>query len=322
MSVSFVKSSWPHFAHRVPGGRSSFAGRANQTSAPSRSIRDGHVLHQPLLGEQRVALPAVEDGDGHAPRPLARDAPVGAVGDHAVDALLAPGRNPLHLPDGLQRPLPEAVLLHGDEPLLGRPEQHRLLAAPAVRIGVLELLGVEQRPVRLELGDDRRIGLPDGHAGEVLDLGDESAVIVHRVVDREAVFHPRLVVLRAVARRRVDAAGPLVHGDVPGGEDRRRSVDPGVLRLEALQARARHPADDLRRGQPTLPDGLVQELGGQQEIADRPSGRRRTPPRGAPRWPGWPAASRAWWSRSPPTPRGRPAPDPARSGPSVSGNAT
>ena len=225
------------------------------------------MLHQSLLGEEAAALRAVEDGDRHPPGPLARDAPVGAVGDHAVDPLLPPGRDPLHLlPDGRQRPLAQAVLVHGDEPLVGGAEQDRLLAAPAVRVGVLKLLGVEQRPVRPQLGDDHRVRLPDRHPGEVLHLGDEPAVVVHRVVDRQVVLHPRLVVVGPVARRRVDAAGPLIHGDVGGGEDRRRPVDPGVLGLEPVQARARHPADDLRRDQPTRLGRRVQPLLRQQVV--------------------------------------------------------
>src|SRR6185437_12243411 len=45
--------------------------------------------------ERRLAAPAIERGDGHAPEPLARDAPVGPGRDHVADALLAPGRIPL-----------------------------------------------------------------------------------------------------------------------------------------------------------------------------------------------------------------------------------
>ena len=48
--------------------------------------------------EDRFAAPrAVERRDRHAPRALARDAPVGAVRDHVVDAVVAPRRDPLHV---------------------------------------------------------------------------------------------------------------------------------------------------------------------------------------------------------------------------------
>src|SRR5262249_41799926 len=61
-----------------------------------------------LRGEQRLgAALAIERGDGHAPEPLARDAPVRARRDHVADALLAPRGIPAHLRDGLQRLLAE-----------------------------------------------------------------------------------------------------------------------------------------------------------------------------------------------------------------------
>src|SRR5881296_3701929 len=102
---------------------------------------------------------------------------------HVEDALLTPGRDPAHVvPDGAERALAQAVLVERDEPLLGRAEQRRVLAAPAVRIAVGERLLRHQRTPRLEVRDDLRIGLPYGQAREVLDLGHEPAVVVYRVV--------------------------------------------------------------------------------------------------------------------------------------------
>src|SRR6059036_124780 len=49
---------------------------------------------------------------------------------HVEDALLTPGRDPAHVvPDGAERALAQAVLVERDEPLLGRAEQRRVLAA-------------------------------------------------------------------------------------------------------------------------------------------------------------------------------------------------
>jgi hypothetical protein len=56
----------------------------------------GDFFHQ--LDGARVQLAGFlveEEGDRHAPVALARDAPVGAVGDHGVQARLAPGREEL-----------------------------------------------------------------------------------------------------------------------------------------------------------------------------------------------------------------------------------
>ena len=51
--------------------------------------------------------------------------------------------------DGFERVLAEIVALHADEPLLGGAEDGGVVAAPAVRIAVVELLRAEQRAVRL-----------------------------------------------------------------------------------------------------------------------------------------------------------------------------
>ena len=99
------------------------------------------------IGERVAALLAIEDGDRDAPHALARDAPVGAHGDHVGDALLAPGGVPGDALDGLQGFGPQAVQIHADEPLLGGAEDGRMVAAPAVRIAVLEVLFGEQRAV-------------------------------------------------------------------------------------------------------------------------------------------------------------------------------
>ena len=44
--------------------------------------------------QRLAALAAKEDGDGHAPDALTRDAPVGTGGDHVGNAFLAPGGVP------------------------------------------------------------------------------------------------------------------------------------------------------------------------------------------------------------------------------------
>ena len=95
-----------------------------------------------------------EQRDRHAPGALARDAPVRPVLDHAGDALLAPGRRPLHFLDVAQRVRAQALLVHADEPLRRGAEDHRRLVAPAMRIAVLDTARDAQPAARLQLLDD------------------------------------------------------------------------------------------------------------------------------------------------------------------------
>src|SRR6185295_12973483 len=135
----------------------------------------------------RAAL-AVEGGDGDAPEPLARDAPVRAGRDHVADALLAPGRVPADLGDGIERTLAEAVDVEADEPLEGGAEDDRVLAAPADGVGVRLLARSEQGPLLAQEVDHLRVRVEDLLPGEELDLGEEASRFVHGAVDLEPVF--------------------------------------------------------------------------------------------------------------------------------------
>ena len=119
-------------------------------------IDDGLV--DGLVVEGLVALVAEEDGDGDAPDALAGDAPVGAGGDHVGDALFAPGGVPDDLLDLVEGALAEGGCgafggdhggFHADEPLLGGADDDGVVAAPAVRVGVLEGGGAEEAPFSL-----------------------------------------------------------------------------------------------------------------------------------------------------------------------------
>ena len=70
----------------------------------------------------------------------------------------------------------------------------------------------------MSLAIDRVVGVEDELPGKILDVLGEIAVVVDGGVVLQAVLHPDLVVLLAVARGDVDAAGPGVEGD-EGGED-------------------------------------------------------------------------------------------------------
>src|SRR5205823_629331 len=98
---------------------------------PLAEVADG--LGREPLG---VAGGATEGRDRDAPGPLAADAPVGAERHHGLDPRLAPRGQPVDLADRLEGPPAQVVVVHTDEPLLGGPEDHRLLAPPAMGIAV------------------------------------------------------------------------------------------------------------------------------------------------------------------------------------------
>ena len=148
MSVSLRKVVPPQCAHVVPAGSRSAMGVVCQASTPSRSKRSTILRFESGVDDGLVAAFAQEDGDGHAPDALAADAPVGAGGDHVGDAFFAPGRVPDDLVDFFDGELAEGGFgtvgaLHwsfkADEPLLGGAEDDGMVAAPAMRIGVLEV---------------------------------------------------------------------------------------------------------------------------------------------------------------------------------------
>ena len=180
-----------------------------------------------------AARRAVEGRDGNAPRPLARDAPVGPVGHHVADPLLPPRGKPLDAGDGVERPPAQVSAVERDEPLRGGEEDDRVVAAPAVRVGVLDLGPL---PEPAALGQSRlhvRVRLEDPHSTEQLHVGREAAARPDRRVHVEAVLHPRVEVVGAVARGGVDGAGALVEGDVVGQDGNRVAL---VQRMPEPQA--------------------------------------------------------------------------------------
>ena len=61
------------------------------------------------------------------------------------------------LRDRFERALRRSLPLHADEPLLGGTEDGRVVAAPAVRVAVLEFLRVRAALRRLQQVDDDRV---------------------------------------------------------------------------------------------------------------------------------------------------------------------
>ena len=93
-----------------PGVMNSSMGRSYHASAPCSSNTEAARSTSSAV---RIASPHFVQstaGNRHAPRALARDAPVGPVREHVEDAIGAPRRDPLDVPiDGLEAGLPQRV---------------------------------------------------------------------------------------------------------------------------------------------------------------------------------------------------------------------
>ncbi len=197
--------------------------------------------------EQRLpAAVALQRGDRHSPRALARDAPVRTMGEHVGHALLAPCRYPPHRTDRLEAGVTQAGAVHRDEPLHRGAKNHRILAPPAVRVLVGDSGTCEQHPLRVEQLDDVLVGVEHAPAREPLHLIGEASGLVHRRVDRQPVLHPREIVLVAVPGSGVHAAGAGVEGDVLGEDHDRLPVDERMSRLEPRETRRVHHGDGPR----------------------------------------------------------------------------
>ncbi len=173
----------------------------------------GHLLDEGRgIGVQLARLLVDQQGNGHAPGPLARDTPVRAVAHHAIDAGLAPVGHPVHLGDIAQGGLAQPLLLHADEPLGRGAEDDGGLVAPAVGIAVAEAGFTQQGAFGLEGVDHLLVGGEDVLAGEDGGAGQEAAVAPDRVVHRQVVAQADHIVLQAVPGGRVNGAGARVQG--------------------------------------------------------------------------------------------------------------
>ena len=173
---------------------------------------DVSVLHESV---GPAAVLAVEDRDAMAPPQLARNAPVLEV-VHPGEVGVGPaGRVELDLAalDDLGRALLE--LVHGNEPLLGKPGLQRGVAAVAVHDGVVQLLDVVEQAVLVEPLDDGLATLVAAHAAELAVALDDDRVLVEDVDLLEVVRLAHGVVVGVVGGRDLDEAGAVVGVHVP-----------------------------------------------------------------------------------------------------------
>ena len=127
-----------------------------------------------------------------------------------------------------------------------------------MRIRVLVALVREQQAGRAQVGDDPLLRGEDLEPGVRPRGRGEAAGTVDRREDRKFVTDPGLEVLGAVPRRRVDEAGPGLHLDVVGADQRRVAIEERV---------AGHRPDERRAARDGPPDGrtgVAGVLGGER----------------------------------------------------------
>ena len=184
--------------------------------------KQGNNRIQNLLVRQRMsAVIAVKHHDRHAPDTLARNTPVGPRGHHVGNAVVTPARNPLHGLDGIKSLLPQGVVFHADKPLVGGTVDGGIVAAPAMRVGVVDILQPQQGTGFAQHVHHERIALPNRFAQQCRRnlsrsrVGlEEAARRIHRAIHRQTILLAGNIVFLTMARRRVDRANTLLQRDV------------------------------------------------------------------------------------------------------------
>ncbi len=194
---------------RIPGIRALLAEDADDP---------GHHLGVP----QNLAGPTIDEHrDRHAPRALPRDAPVRAVGEHAVEPMAALRR---HEDDRLQRldaACAQAIrAVEADEPLRRRAIDKRRPRSPGMRVGVGDGAAREQGGRLGERAADRIGRLEDVQPAPARHPVGVAAVGTDGLGHLEPVGDAEREILLAVAGRDVDETGALVGGDEVAGEQR------------------------------------------------------------------------------------------------------
>ena len=94
--------------------------------------------------EQGFTLLIEEDGNGHAPRSLARNTPVRTSFQKPANAIATPFGSKGNLVERTKTRVSDFILIQRYEPLIHRPEYNRRLATPAMRILMTVMLEMKQ----------------------------------------------------------------------------------------------------------------------------------------------------------------------------------
>src|SRR5262245_30139065 len=140
------------------------------------------------------------------------------------------------------------VVVDHQEPLFRGTEDHRLPAAPAVRIGVRELRRGHEPATLAQPRDDVVVHLEHAPTHERLRAGGETTGLVHRVHDAEVLAHTDREVLLAVAWCGVNEPGAFAEAHVRRAVDDARFVAPRRLEDSADEFATRETFPDLVTG--------------------------------------------------------------------------
>ena len=201
-------------------------------------------------GVERVVvhdlLAAVGTGiarDRHTPVALAGNTPVRALLDHGTNTIGRMRGIPLHMVlDLIGSNLAQTGLVHRYKPLVGGTEKNRMLAAPAVRIAVRDLLLHHKRAALAKELDDVRVGFIGIHAAEGTTAAKlvahvELAVVVDRHADIHAFLDANVVVVSTVTRRVVDDTGTVLSVSNEIGKQRHAldAIKDGLLIVQMIE---------------------------------------------------------------------------------------
>ena len=229
--------------------------RRQDTSRPDRSTRRSAPASPKRFAARRAtrgsssASPhsqADQRRNRRSPGALTRETPLRMRLDHLALARASPFGNVLHRVGCVDGALAQQVLIHRDKPLRRRAEDHRIVAAPAVRIGMLVLCGRSRARRCAQILDDLGVRIEDLHARIRPGFGGEAARGVDRVEHRQSVLHPGIEVVGAVARRGVHGAGSGFELDVVGEHDHRVAIQERMAHREIVELRAARASEQRR----------------------------------------------------------------------------
>ena len=175
-------------------------------SSGTASTAPGSVGQLPELAAradhgEAPALARVE-GQGQAPVPLARDAPVAHVGEPVVHPQLHVAREPRDALVG--GPGQRSDLGGAQEPLVRDAEDQLLAAPPAGGIAMAVRGPREEQAALLQEAGDRRGGVGDRRPREGAQAVEVAPLGIHRRDDGEPVPAAEVEVLEAAARARCE----------------------------------------------------------------------------------------------------------------------
>ena len=195
----------------------------------------GNCFDRLLVDVEFSTFFAVEDWNWNTPQSLTGDTPVGAVGDHVLDAAFTPSRNPFNLFDFTDCIFFE--ILHRAEPLFGCTVDDWVFTSPAVWVLMDNLFNRKQQVAVLQLFRNRFVGFIGGQTLKFACILGQLADVVHRHNDwnLRIVVDTNLKVLYTMSRRGMYTTGTGIQCDVVTDDDQRVTVEERMRTHDVLQ---------------------------------------------------------------------------------------